>query len=208
MERHNFAVAGMSYYIDNILEAAEENSDYTLSRKEIAEEFSEGDIIPKYNFPGKIRLVPEPHNRYDLNAVRVDLDGVKIGYIKRGACSQVKNLLDAGATVELSEIHYGAAKWTYEDEDGQVRIAKRDRPPFAQVTLTIGQEEVKPEPKAAPAKPKKKISGKRMVIRIGLTILGILLALLSIGAFNDNIIAGVIVLVLALASIVIGWWPK
>lgn len=212
MKRYNFAVTGMAYYTDNLLSLTEEDSDYLLKGKEFIEEYEGQGVVNRNWFNPKlntqVKLIPEPSNPHDPNAVRVEVAGVKIGYIKAGSCSQVKNLLAEGARVELSEIHYGPAKWTYEDEDGQVRIAQRNRPPFAQVTMTVGQEEVKPEPKAAPAKLKKKISGKRMAIRIGLTILGILLALLSIGAFSDTIVAGVIVLALALVSIVIGWWPR
>lgn len=212
MKSYNFQVTGMTYYIDNLLSLSEEDPDYLLKGKAFIEEYEGQGVVnrvwfnPKLN--NKVKLIPEPSNQYDPNAIRVEVDGAHIGYIKAGSCSQVKNLLAQGASVKLTEIHYGPAKWTYEDEDGQVRIATKNRPPFAQVTLTVGQEEAKPEPKAAPAKSKNKISGKRIVIRIGLTILGILLALLSIGAFSDSITAGVIVLVLAIVCIVIGWWPR
>ena len=157
----------------------------------------------------QVELIPEPDNPHDPNAVRVEVAGVHIGYIKAGSCSQVKNLLDAGASVKLSEIHFGPAKWVYEDDEGQLKIAKKDRPPFAQVTLTIGAvEDPEPVPMDPPKPPKTKLSGKALFLRIGLTVLGILLALLSIGAFSDSVVAGVIVLVLAVVSFVIGWWPR
>lgn len=210
MKSYNFQVTGMAHYIDNILLLTEEDSDYLLTGKEFIEEYEGRGVVNRNWFDprlsSQVKLIPEPKNQYDPNAMRVEVAGVHIGYIKSGSCSQVKRLLADGARVELSEIHYGPAKWTYEDDDGQVRIAKRNRPPFAQVTLITG--EVEEEPGRTPAKSRKKLSGKRMALRIGLTILGILLALLSIGAFNDSVVAGIIVLVLALASLVIGWWPR
>lgn len=199
MKRYNFQVVGMSYRLDNLRTLAEEDSDYFLRGKEFIEEY-EGRGVVNLNWfnPklfGQVDLIPEPSNPHDPNAVRVEVAGTHIGYIKSGSCSQVKNLLASGAKVELTEIHYGPAKWTYEDEDGQVRIATKNRPPFAQVTLTIGAAD--PEP-AQEQKPKK----KKSAAMIACMVIGAIIFLAGLLLLLASPVTGIIIMAVAVAIMV------
>lgn len=202
MEKHNFTVTGMTHYLDNLLSLTEEDSDYLLKGKEFIEEYEGRGVVdrnwfnPKLN--SQVELIPEPSNPHDPNAVRVEVAGKHIGYIKSGSCSQVKNLLTRGAKVTLSEIHYGPAKWTYEDEDGQVRIAKRNRPPFAQVTLIIGEEETAHTQQA----PEKK---KKSPALIFCTVMSVILFLIGLLLIIASPIAGIIT---ALAAVGLFFYAK
>ena len=51
--------------------------------------------------PGdRLTLTREPHNRHDRNAVRVDWNGQKLGYVPRAENRAVAQALDAGEALE------------------------------------------------------------------------------------------------------------
>ena len=69
-----FDVAGISYYESDFLDIMNERSLYT----------------------GKCRLVPEPENRFDPDAVKVTVLGLHIGYVPMSRCPVVRaHLTDA-----------------------------------------------------------------------------------------------------------------
>lgn len=53
-----------------------------------AEEIKEAFDIVKRN-QGKVRLIPEPTNPYDKNAVQVEVNGMFIGYVPKGENEKV-----------------------------------------------------------------------------------------------------------------------
>lgn len=87
-------VTGISYRTDAVLSLGYENEDYKLSKKQLIEEGLTEKNIYKYDF-GEYNgeLVPEPDNPYDPNAIKVLAGGVHIGYIKKGSCAHIKNLM-------------------------------------------------------------------------------------------------------------------
>ena len=48
----------------------------------------------------RLTLAREPDNRHDRNAVRVDLNGEKLGYVPRAENRAVAQALDAGEAIE------------------------------------------------------------------------------------------------------------
>lgn len=112
-------VAGVKSYIDNIMELVNENPDYDMSKKEIIESCMDGEKIYQYFLNvKKVELVPEPTNEHDANAVKVILDGVHVGYIKKGSCSHIKKLLANNSIKSMSaDIVCGKYKLVYEDDD-------------------------------------------------------------------------------------------
>lgn len=90
-KKEKFQVAGVSHYSDSIMkDIAYENDDYSLSVKELSETYDVGDRVFEYSFDDcNASLVPEPTNEHDPNAVRVEVKGILIGYVKRGSCSQI-----------------------------------------------------------------------------------------------------------------------
>lgn len=114
-----FSVAGTSYKQKEIESLAFENIDYSLSKKEICEQYCDGGAIYKYVFSiSNVHLEPEPTNEHDANAVKVIADDVHIGYIKQGKCSEVKNLLNSSKDLSISiEIYGGPYKFVSVDYD-------------------------------------------------------------------------------------------
>lgn len=93
-EGTTYLVAGVSFREQDILEMADESDEYAWSKKEIIDECYTNDKLWRYYWdPKQVELVPEPDNQYDPNAVKVMVDGVHIGYIKKGSCKHVLRLL-------------------------------------------------------------------------------------------------------------------
>lgn len=112
-------VAGMSHYMDNILELAVENSDYDMSKKEIVDCGMEDEKIWKYEFyPSKTELVPEPDNPHDPNAIKVIVDGEHVGYIKEKSCAHLLKVISEDRIRGIDcEIGGGPYKTVYEEMD-------------------------------------------------------------------------------------------
>lgn len=146
-----FQVAGVSHYSDDIMgKIAYENDDYSLSAKELSETYDVGERVFEYSFDDcNASLVPEPTNEHDPNAVRVEVGGILIGYVKRGSCSHVKNLLKSPDFDHVKvEIGGGKYKRLYEDDD-KVKIEKDSCGLFADLYIYTRQAE--PESTIAPA---------------------------------------------------------
>jgi len=43
-----------------------------------------------------IALVPEPDNPYDKNAIRIDIDGLKLGYVPKTKTTTVRKIMNSG----------------------------------------------------------------------------------------------------------------
>lgn len=88
-----------------------ENEDYSLSKKEMIEQGLEDVRIYEYERQYyKAKLIPEPENEFDKNAIAVYIENTKIGYVKRD---------DQNALSGLSEINceiFGGKYKIVEDE--------------------------------------------------------------------------------------------
>lgn len=182
-----YKVAGITHYIDNLMGIAYENSDYNLSSSEIKESFSDGDKIDKYDYDFKVaRLVEEPDNPMDPKAIRVELDGVLIGYVKSGSCSEIRSKMHSEnyKGIIITELHYGEYKHVYEDEDGKLHVEKgKYEYPFArfEVLEKVDIPEKKPQlaqepvsvtaPEQKPLDPKTKSSALSSVVLIAAIIM-------------------------------------
>lgn len=106
-------VAGFDFYQDELKELLyDENYEYTLSPKDFKEEVFQRtyQYLTEY-YPAKI--VPEPENEHDPNALAVFVEGVRIGYIPRKDQNKV-NAFDTD-TIE-AEIYGGKYKELDEDD--------------------------------------------------------------------------------------------
>lgn len=140
----NFEVAGVSHYVDKFFETLSyENGDYDLSKKEIKEEYEDGDRIYRYEFAVKdVKLIPEPDNEHDPNAIRVEADGFTIGYIKKTETAKVKELLSAEDLYKVElRISGGDYKLVSEDEDEKITVEKDSCNYFADVFIKFGTPE-------------------------------------------------------------------
>lgn len=128
LETYGFNVAGVSFRQEDIESLGYENEDYELTKKEIIDSYLTDERIYEYEFEcGKVELIPEPDNPHDPNAVKVIIDGIHVGYIKKGSCSRVKSLLASPKfKYTEAEIMGGKYKLVHEEYDGTYTL-ERDK---------------------------------------------------------------------------------
>ncbi len=96
IKKENHKVAGTSYRQSEIKSLGSENIDFSFSKRDLEDCYSEYEKIYQLEFdPRNVELVEEPDNPHDPNAIKVIIDGVHVGYIKRGSCTHVKNLINS-----------------------------------------------------------------------------------------------------------------
>lgn len=132
-EEKTYRVTGVEHYLDNLLGIAVCNSDYDLTKKDIIDFGMTDQYIWEHNFfPSKLELQPEPDNPYDPNAIQVLIDDKLVGYIKKGSCRHLLNVMDQdrfmGATCKIGggkykrvdeEYDYDRDKTTYSMDKGE-----------------------------------------------------------------------------------------
>lgn len=138
-----YHVNGIPYCVDNLLKLGCENSDYNMTKREIVDCFMTDERIYKYTFHGgKVTLLPEPTNVYDPNAIKVIVDGEHVGYIKKGSCKHLLNVIAENRIHSIDcDIGGGPYKYVYENEyeDNKYEMDKVDTNYF--VTLHIRELE-------------------------------------------------------------------
>lgn len=126
-----YKVAGVTHYVDNIMALAEEDPDYDMSKRELIAEDRVQERVWKYFFaPQKVELIPEPDNPHDLNAIKVVVDGVHVGYIKSGSCAHLRKVMDLGGIVDIDcQIGGGPYKFVsmeYDENGKEVYTLDKD----------------------------------------------------------------------------------
>lgn len=73
-----FKVAGISHYKDNIIKnfASEEDDEFDYETS-------------------SVELIPEPENEHDPNAIKVLVNGIKIGYVPKELTSFARDIIDS-----------------------------------------------------------------------------------------------------------------
>lgn len=123
VQNTTFSVVGTSYHMDSfnqvLKQVARLNPDFKKDKRALRKEGKEGVTIYEYLFTNApAELVPEPDNEFDSNAVRVDVNGLCVGYIKKGACSRVKNLLKNKEIISIEAKFFGGkSKYFLDDRD-------------------------------------------------------------------------------------------
>lgn len=126
-EHHN--VSGTSFRQAEIKSLSYENPDYRLTKKELIDEGFENQRVYYYEFqPINVELVEDPTNEHDPNAIKVVVDGVHVGYIKKGSCSHVKKLIHSGrinkivANIKGGKYRLLYSEYDYDKEDDVYHI--------------------------------------------------------------------------------------
>lgn len=148
IKREHFRITGIQYYQDDFVEElGEYNYDYDETASVLKEAYYDGDKIYQYDFLNlKAELVPEPDNEYDSNAVAVLANGIKVGHVKKGSCTRVKNLLKSPDFVGIEiKITGGKYKALYEDENGKLHIEREQCPYFVDIDILTRDDSV-PDP--------------------------------------------------------------
>lgn len=89
-----FYLAGVNYYTTNIEKLACSNPAWKYTAAKAATEGLIGKPIYRYNYVNKpVKLIPEPKNLNDKNAVSVFFAGELVGYLKRDDNRHVLDIL-------------------------------------------------------------------------------------------------------------------
>lgn len=90
-----FYVTGTSYYPDSFKKILKSNKEYKSFPGTIVKNGHAGKKIYEFLYlDTKAKLIPEPTNKHDKNAIKVCIDGKTVGYIKREETGIVKNILN------------------------------------------------------------------------------------------------------------------
>lgn len=108
-ETKGHKVAGTSFRQDAFSELKKElNPDYNLSKSQLINAGLVDEFVYQYTFnPQSVELMPEPSNEHDPNAIKVVVDGVHIGYIKKGSCAHIRNLMANNGIKSIEAKIYG-----------------------------------------------------------------------------------------------------
>lgn len=129
-------IAGVTYYKDNILSFATKNPQYSFTKKEMIN--SDLCNVYEYNFKtGITELIPEPTNPYDQNAIKVLIDGKHVGYIKKGSCKHILNLINQNRIANIeSKISGGKYKTLSCNDEGLLVLERGNKEYSVQVMIT------------------------------------------------------------------------
>ena len=130
---NEFKVAGYNYRQDELEQLFEmQNDDYLLTGKAFAEEVFDRvyEYLPEWK---PARLIPEPDNEYDSNAIAIYVDDVKIGYVQKKDQLRVNELSSGEIEVEL---YGGRYKEPVYDDYGEFEKIEQGETPY-KATLYI-----------------------------------------------------------------------
>lgn len=89
-----FYATGTAYYPDSFKKILKLNKEHKSFPGTIIKNGHAGKRIYEYLYlDTKAKLVPEPTNKYDKNAVKVCVDGKTVGYIKREETGVIRDIL-------------------------------------------------------------------------------------------------------------------
>lgn len=135
IEKHH--VTGVQYYLDNLMQFADENYAYSLSKKEMIDENFIDEREYQYCFyPKEIKLEPEPDNPHDTKAVKVLFDNVLVGYVKKGSCPHILKLLNSNNIVKVEADVYGGKYKKICEEDYEHYTLEKDEIDYG-ITLSV-----------------------------------------------------------------------
>lgn len=96
-KQSRFAVSGSKRYLSDILFLGQHPQDFSASMDTLAEKGLVNIPVPEYDFPPvETRLVPEPTNKHDPNAIRVMMGGVQVGYVPAARCQELLAAMQSG----------------------------------------------------------------------------------------------------------------
>ena len=96
-----FKIAGISYYKDDII-------------KNFASEIDDGEFDYKTS---SVELIPEPENKYDPNAIKVLVNGIKIGYVPKELTSFARDIIDSPNFLGAEVTIFGEKYQGYNDDE-------------------------------------------------------------------------------------------
>ena len=118
LQKEFFRVVGLPYYKENLNKLACKNPDWSLKFADLSASGKLDHEIYRYNYIYKpVKLVPEPNNKYDKNAIMVLIAGELIGYISESDNVHVLDIINNHNVKYVSAyIHGGEFKLVHPDK--------------------------------------------------------------------------------------------
>lgn len=134
LQTESFSAVGMHYYSENIGKLACRNEDWKRTAKNIISLGKTDKRIYRYNYIYKpVKLIPEPTNQHDKNAIIVQIAGEKVGYISRDENLHVKDILN-NCEVKYISAFIGGGDYKIVQSNGE--MIKQSEP--HSITIKIG----------------------------------------------------------------------
>lgn len=106
-----FPIVGMSYYVADLIAIAEPNKEYNYSDRQLLD--LGRSKVYRYHFIIKdVKLVLEPKNKADKNAIMVVVNGRRIGYVPADKTGLVKPMLKKRHKIYI-DLHGGEWRERY-----------------------------------------------------------------------------------------------
>ena len=119
LTEEDFRAVGVSYYETNIRKLACQNPDWGKTAAQLLKAGKGDKRIFKDNYVNRpVKLVIEPDNPHDPNAVAVMVAGELVGYISREDNARVREILNSREVVNLSAF-IGGGDYKIIQEDGE-----------------------------------------------------------------------------------------
>lgn len=102
-------VAGVNYRNKKEIESLGSiNDEIKLKKADAIKKYPDGCTIYEYSFPlYEAEFQFEPTNEHDPNAIKVLINKIHVGYVKKGSCSRIKNLINNNKILSNSAKIYG-----------------------------------------------------------------------------------------------------
>lgn len=146
-ERKLLCSVGGNHYVENFMELSDDNPDY--SSKNFKDSAAVGEKVYRYSFAPNCRvsLIPEPDNKYDPNAIRVEVARKKLGYISRKETGKAREYLSkCNPSLITGNIYGGPYKKLTDD----MRIEKGTDTYYVEIEFVIGTSPQKIVQKSEP----------------------------------------------------------
>lgn len=112
-----YDVAGLSFYMDNLMSMMVPNYLYNYRKQELIDTCNTDINVYKQTVEDKqVELIPDPDNSHDPNAVKVLLGGKQIGFVPAANSAHILDLMGTGRIVSIAYTVQGG-KYKRVDED-------------------------------------------------------------------------------------------
>lgn len=111
----SFEVVGIHYYMDNISKLATPMKKWSMTDEQILKKYPGKKIYKNYYINEPVQFVYEPTNPYDVNAIKVYINNLHVGYVPQSDCLSLKRLLASNIVILTATISGGESKIIYAD---------------------------------------------------------------------------------------------
>lgn len=123
-------VADVNYYVDNLMKICKPNPDYNLTKNAILKKNICNTSIYQYTASSdNVKLIPEANNPSNPKAIKVIVDDLLVGYIKKGSCGHIHNLLKSDSIMKIqATMSCGKRKCLTTSGNGELVLENREAP--------------------------------------------------------------------------------